>query len=956
MTPDTPINEYIRSLLASARFGSQAAFHTVLPAVGARWSEPEKSWPKVIVRLLKDLGIQGLYRHQAAAVDAVRKGKNVVVATPTASGKTLIYTLPVLEKIHENPESRALYLFPLKALAQDQLQTFNAMAGRCPSIGATGAIYDGDTTAWRRSRIRHRPPNVLMSNPEMLHLSILAHHEKWAGFLSGLQTVVVDEVHTYRGVTGSHMAQIFRRFHRICALYGASPAYVFCSATVANPEELTRQLTGLDVVSVEESGAARGRRHVVFIDGLEGPARTAVLMLRAALARGLRTIVYTQSRKMAELISIWAQRDSGVLAERISPYRSGYLAEERRQIEQKLSSGQLLAVISTSALELGIDIGDLDLCLLVGYPGTVVSTWQRGGRVGRSGQDSALALIAGEDALDQYFLKNPWDLIRRSPEAAVINPENPIILRQHLVCAAAERPLRQDEPLMADPAVIRAAEYLEDRAQLLRSADGQTLYSARKNPHRDVDLRGTGARFEIISMHTGERIGEIDGFRAFRETHPGAVYLHKTDAFRVDHLDIENRLARVSRIDADYYTRVTAVKQTEILEVLDARNAWGTRVYLGRLKVTDQVTGFERWKIRPRKKIEVVPLELPPLIFETEGIWFPVPPRVQARAEAGCLHFMGGIHAVEHAAIGMFPLLVMADRNDLGGISTPWHSQVQSAAVFIYDGIPGGAGLSRQACHQAEALLDLTLKSIQTCSCDAGCPSCVHSPKCGSGNRPIDKKAAIFILKEIREYRPGGNASAPAILTRPPVVEAPYEPLPLPGHYGVLDIETRRSAQEVGGWHRADLMGVSCAVLYDSVLDDFITFYEDRIPDLIQHLSTLELVVGFNIIRFDYAVLRGIEPADFSSLPTLDMLAEVKNRLGYRLSLDQLARTTLGAEKSADGLAALRWWKQGKVDKIVEYCRMDVKITRDLFLFGKKNGYLLFTNKAGNAVRIPVRW
>ena len=955
MTPDTPINEYIRSLLASARFGPQVAFHTVLPAVGARWAAPEKKWPQVIVRLLEALGIQGLYQHQAAAVDAVRNGKNVVVATPTASGKTLIYNLPVLEKIHENPNSRALYLFPLKALAQDQLQTFNAMAGQCPSIAATAAIYDGDTTAWRRSRIRHAPPNVLMSNPEMLHLSILAHHEKWAAFLSGVQTVVVDEVHTYRGVTGSHMAQIFRRFHRICALYGASPCYVFCSATVANPGELTRQLTGLDVVAVEENGAARGKRHVVFIDGLEGPARTAVLLLKAALARGLRTIVYTQSRKMAELISIWAQRDSGALADRISPYRSGYLAEERRRIEQKLSSGHLLAVISTSALELGIDIGDLDLCLLVGYPGTVVSTWQRGGRVGRSGQDSALALIAGEDALDQYFLRNPWDLIRRSPEAAVINPGNPIILRQHLVCAAAERPLRQGEPMMADTGVIREVRHLEDCAQLLRSADGQFLYSTRKNPQRDVDLRGTGARFEIISQ-SGERIGEIDGFRAFRETHPGAIYLHKTDAFRVDHLDIENQCARVSRIEADYYTRVTAVKQTEILEILDARNAWGTQVYLGRLRVTDQVTGFERWKIRPQKKLEVVPLDLPPLIFETEGLWFRIPHQVQARAEAACLHFMGGIHAVEHAAIGIFPLLVMADRNDLGGISTPWHSQVQSAAIFIYDGIPGGAGLSRQACRKAEALLGLTLKSIQTCSCDAGCPSCVHSPKCGSGNRPIDKKAAIFILKALKEFSHPDGASAPAILTRPPVVEKPYEPLPLPGRYGVLDIETRRSAQEVGGWHRADLMGVSCAVLYDSVLDEYITFFEDRISDLIRHLKTLELVVGFNIIRFDYAVLRGYEPADFASLPTLDMLAEVKKRLGYRLSLDQLARTTLGAEKSADGLAALRWWKQGEVDRIVEYCRMDVKITRDLFLFGKKNGYLLFANKAGNVVRIPARW
>ena len=1037
MTASRDINEYIASLRASARMGNQVVFHTLLPESPAEFAEPAVPLPEKLIRILHESGISGLYRHQAEAIDHIRAGRHTVVATPTASGKTLIYNLPILENILKNPVSRTLCLFPLKALAQDQLRAFGEMAGRMKSILPSAAIYDGDTTAWQRKKIRENPPHVLMTNPEMLHLSFLPWHRQWSEFLSGLELVVVDEVHTYRGLMGSHMANVFRRFLRICRYYGSSPVFVFSSATVGNPAELSQDLTGLKVKTVTRSGAPRGRKYLLFMESLSGPARTSILLLKAALHRGLRTIVYAQSRKLTELIAIWAGSKSGAFAEKISAYRAGFLPEERREIEARLSDGSLLAVISTSALELGIDIGDLELCLLTGYPGTIVATWQRAGRVGRGGQDSAVILIAGEDALDQYFLRHPQELITREPESAVVNPFNPEILKKHLLCAAAELPLRTGEDFLAPEPVRKAASDLETEGELLRSGDGKELYSRRKSPHREVDLRGTGSRYAILCAKTGRNMGEIDGFRAFRETHPGAVYLHNGESFLVNTLDWTTMTVKVTQARLGYYTRVRSAKTTEILEISEEKSVWGTRVFCGKLKVTDQVTGYEKRQMHGSRSMGIIPLDLPPQIFETEGIWFQIPREVRQNTESACRHFMGGIHAIEHAAIGIFPLLVMTDRNDLGGISTDFHPQVQDAAVFVYDGVPGGAGLTRQAYHKAGELLEATLRVIRDCPCESGCPSCVHSPKCGSGNRPIDKEAAVFVLEQIQKGQPCNKVSGVRFQERKTDIsgkkdsdlsagekrrlvsgvrfqeektrgwtdeeqgelqnistslypdeiheakkhsflykgneagETPPSSLyevpenrhtlysagyPESIRFGVLDIETRRSAQEVGGWHRADLMGISCAVLYDSEKDRFFDFMQDQTDELVNHLRFLDLVIGFNIRRFDYHVLKGHSDFDFFSLPTLDILEDVQKKLGYRLSLDHLARITLGTQKSADGLQALKWWKQGKIDQIVRYCRKDVEVTRDLFLYGKEKGYLLFQNKAGSIVRIPVHW
>jgi DEAD/DEAH box helicase domain-containing protein len=1014
------IQEYVQSLKASKRLGGQVVFHKILPEEQPTWGEPAEAWPGSIEQMLQQANIRGLFSHQAQAIDFMRSGKNVIVVTPTASGKTLIYNLMIMERFFARPDSKALYMFPLKALAQDQLLNLNKFTASLEGRRPTAAIYDGDTSAWHRKRIREKPPNVIMTNPEMLHLSFLPHHARWASFFSGLETVVIDEVHTYRGLLGSHMSQVFRRLQRICKYYHSSPAFIFNSATVANPKQLAQQLTDLEIHTVHKSGSPKGKRHIIFVDPIDSPAQTAILLLKAALKRNLRTIVYTQSRKMTELIAIWAATQAGEYADRISAYRAGFLPEERREIEAKLSRGELLAVISTSALELGIDIGDLDLCLLVGYPGTIVSTWQREGRVGRSGQESAMILIAGEDALDQYFMRNPEDFLQRSPEAAVVNPFNPNILARHVVCAANELPLLKNEDYLQTEEVVAAVSTLETSGELLQSGEGGQWFSSRKAPHRQVHLRGAGDQYAIIGSSDSENKGAIDGLRVFKETHPGAVYLHKGDTYLVDTLDIETNTVRVTQSAVDYYTRVRAHKNTEILAIYHEKQVAGTRVFTGKLKVTEQVTGFERWRIRGRKFMNRVPLDLPEYTFETDGIWFEISTLVQTETESQYLHFMGGIHAMEHAAIGMFPLIVMTDRNDLGGISIPYHPQVGSAAVFIYDGIPGGAGLCRQAFHRAKDLLDVTLRSIQTCPCETGCPSCVHSPKCGSGNRPIDKASAIFILKVLLQMpvdsaatpdrfaaggtqlpsnsRPDHRPTNPPDIRKdmavgPPMQKPAFQALEPNGVHeghsgngkdddtresepavplspkkrsnndgtnlirlGVFDLETQRSAQEVGGWHRADLMKVSCAVLYDSAEQVYHEYLEKDMPRFIEHLQQYDCVVGFNIRRFDYKVLSGYSDFDFDTLPTLDLLEKIHKQLGYRLSLDHLAKVNLGSKKSADGLQALRWWKQGKIREIIDYCRQDVRITWEIYCYGNDNGYLLFQNKAGTTVRVPVGW
>ena len=976
-TPNKPrrpsIDEYLSALKNSPKYGPQLVCHRNIPKATSRYYEGNAPINAQLTSGLKRLGINKLYSHQGDAIEKIGRGKNVMVSTPTSSGKSMVYNLPVFENILACKKAHAFYIFPLKALSQDQFKNIMQFAaalqmdtGTAP--GAVAAIYDGDTTPYMRRKIRDHPPNIIITNPEMIHLSFLPFHESWAGFFRYLKYIIIDEVHTYRGVFGSHVAWLIRRLKRIIEYYGNAPRFILSSATIGNPHQFSESLTEESFEVITETGAPQSKKHFLFLNPWDSPAYTASQLLEAALKRGLRTIVYTQSRKMTELISLWTRPNLGDLSDKLSSYRAGFLPEERREIEAKLNDGTLLGVISTSALELGIDIGDLDLCLLVGYPGSIMASWQRGGRVGRSGSDSAVILIGGEDALDQYYMNNPERFFTQKVESAVLNPANEKILKEHLVCAAAEIPLADDEKILQNTSSRRGLAELLHKSMLLQSANGSEYYASRKRPQRNVNLRGSGNTLSIISGDTGVILGEVDASRALKECHEGAVYLHRVNTYMVTKLDLHAQEVVVVPQKPSFYTKPMSTKDTEILKISHQRMIYGCNLCFGQLKVTEKVTGYQKRNSGTNKLITTIPLDLPEQTLETEGFWLEIPSQMVSFFEEEKMHFMGGLHAFEHLLISVFPLLILCDRNDVGGISCPHHEQTSGATVFIYDGHPGGSGLSAEAFDKAEKLVERAQEIVSQCDCENGCPSCVHSPKCGSGNRPIDKLSCLTLIQKVlsQNLSKGSKKKEPAIdqlhtaqvkamnqylLT---VITEDKSAVSLPQHYGVFDLETKYSADEVGGWHRAEKMGISLGVVYDSKLDGCVTYFENEVDKLIEHLVSLDLIVGFNNKRFDNRVLSPYTDIHLAELPTIDLLEEVVKHLGYRLSLNSLAEHTLGVEKAADGLQALQWYRSGEFAKLVKYCKKDVEITKDLFVYGFENGFLIFQNKAKKKVRLPL--
>ncbi|SFM71901.1 DEAD/DEAH box helicase [Thermodesulforhabdus norvegica] len=908
--------------------------------------------------LLKRFNIHQLYRHQLEALKALRKGKHLVVSTPTASGKSLIYQIAIAEKIVTDPGAKALLIFPIKALSRDQLQSAREFFSGLLSEKAI-AVYDGDTAEKERAEIRKNTPSILITNPDMLHYGLLPYHAKWQKLWQDLKFVVIDEMHSYRGVFGSHVSLILRRLRRICKLYGSSPQFLSLSATIGNPLELASQLTGIspdDLTLVASSAAPSPPRHILFITTDLPLAVTAALLTVRSIRKGLKTIVFTRSRRMTELIYLTIKRRFPDVSRLVSSYRAGLLPSDRRFIEEAINCGNLRGVIATSALELGIDIGDLDVCILVGYPGTVMTTWQRAGRVGRGGQESAVILIPQNDALDHYIISHPGHVLSGEYETAVADVANPEILRDHLLCAAAEIPITERE-VNENPGWFDVVGRLKALGLLHRGEEGS--YKSRyRYPHRDVDIRQVGQSFTIFLDTKGKKpvaVGSIDGVRVFKECHPGAVYLHLGDTYIVRHLDIERRNVWITPFDGPYFTAVTVEKETSILEIIKSRPLHNFVIRAGRIRVTEQVTGYDKKSTGTMEIIDHVELELPPQSYETVGFWIEVDGWIEKVVRDAGRHFMGGLHALEHAIISMFPLFLLCDRNDIGGIATPYHPQVQKSAVFIYDGYPGGIGLCRRAFDMIEDILKRVEDLLKECDCTEGCPRCIQSPKCGSGNKPLDKDAALLIVRaltdpdmlvENSEAEPTSRATEPVILHRSP---QKY-------NIAFFDLETQKLAHEVGGWHNCHLMRVSVAVLYDMVKERFLVYREDEIEDLIKQFQTYELIVGFNIKRFDYRVLMPYSTIDLQILPTFDILEEVSRVLGFRLSLDHLAAATLGSVKRANGIQAVKWFREGRWEELVSYCIQDVALTRDLFLFGLRNGHLKFRGKRGSMTKIPVNW
>jgi DEAD/DEAH box helicase domain-containing protein len=714
---------------------------------------PELS--RELTRALSSMGAKRLYSHQREAYERVRAGENVIVATATASGKSLCYKIPAFENALENASNRALFLYPTKALAQDQLQKTSKLMLR----GVHPATYDRDTPKALRAEIRKRA-NVILTNPDMLNVALLPSHDSlWVDFFRNLKIVAVDEAHLLRGVFGSHVAAVLRRLRRVAELHGADPKFVLTSATIANPLELAEVLTGVPFSLVDNDGASSGERRVIFRnpplkDEEKGDRRSMLtegaFVFSKLVSQGVRTIAFAKSRKSAELIYRYAADRLGPdLARRISPYRAGYTVRERREIEGRLFKGELLGVVSTNALELGVDVGALDAVVCCGYPGSVASIWQQWGRAGRGKEPSLAVYIAGRDSLDQYLYENPEKVLGRRVEAARLTLENPYILGPHLLAAAHESPLEDEDEKYFGYAYGQISEELVGTGDLVRSG-GRMHYTRGDNPAWNISLRSADSGSVLVADREGEVIGSVEARRAPMEIHPGATYLHRGRAYEVEDLNLPAHTALARRVPNRYYTKVKVETDVEIIKESEKRDLPnGVTLHWGRVRTTDVVTLYKKIQVQDSREIGVFPLDLPPTTFETRGLWITLPPLPppEGNARPNFVEFLGSLHAAEHAFIGLLPLFAMCDRGDIGGLSIALHRQTRLPTIFVYDGYPGGVGISERGYDMFEEVARDTLGVLARCPCKKGCPACVQSPKCGNWNEPLSKSGAVRVLR-----------------------------------------------------------------------------------------------------------------------------------------------------------------------------------------------------------------
>jgi DEAD/DEAH box helicase domain-containing protein len=735
----------------------------VVPARDAEHAEwPEWADEAVVRAFHEGAGVPRPWRHQVAAAEAARAGRHVTLATGTASGKSMGFQLPALTAIREKA-GNTLYLAPTKALAADQLRRLTHLA--VPDVRA--GLLDGDTDAEARDWVRQHA-NYVLSNPDMLHYSLLPGHARWAPFLRKLRYVVIDECHTYKGVFGSHVAAVLRRLRRICERYGASPTFILASATTADPAVSASRLTGVEVEAVSEDSSPRGP--LVF--ALWEPPLTTLIGERGAPVRrsataeaadlltdlvldDVRTVVFTRSRRGAEQVSMQTrdyleERRAGY-GKRIAAYRGGYLKTERRALEAALHmdpslDGALVGLAATTALELGVDVAGLDAVLMAGFPGTRASLWQQAGRAGRAGQGALAVLIARDDPLDTYLVHHSESIFDRPVEAAVLDPDNPYVLAPHLCAAAAELPLTDSDLSLFGPATEALLSDLTAREYLRRRPTGW-YWTRRERPSALTDLRGTGGpSVRIVEDKTGRLLGTVDEGASHSTVHDGAVYLHQGRTYLVDKLDLEQNIALVHRANPDYTTMARDVVQVTILETEQTQDWGDASLHFGSVEVSTQVVSYLKRRAGTGQVIETKPLDLPERILRTRAVWWTVDPAALREAELDTALSAGAAHAAEHASIGLLPLFTPCDRWDIGGVSFPMHPDTERLTVFVYDGHPGGAGFAERAHDAAVAWLTATRDVITACECLEGCPSCVQSPKCGNGNNPLDKAGAARLL------------------------------------------------------------------------------------------------------------------------------------------------------------------------------------------------------------------
>ncbi|HEY0888768.1 MAG TPA: DEAD/DEAH box helicase [Nocardioides sp.] len=723
------------------------------------WADP------AVVAAYQRLGVSAPWRHQVVAADAAFSGDHVVLATGTASGKSLAYQLPALTTVRQQrgPKGQrgatVLYLAPTKALAQDQLSRLQAL-----DLDVRVATHDGDSPREQREWTRAFGEYVL-TNPDMLHRSLLPGHSRWASFLGSLRYVVIDECHHYRGVFGAHVAQVLRRLRRVCASYGAEPTFVLASATVAEPETAARRLTGLDVLPVTSDGSPRGEISLALWQpplsqgpgGENGaPVRRAASsetadLLADLVAAQVRTLAFVRSRNGAEQVALTT---AGLLAEvdpslpaRVAAYRGGYLPEERREIERRLRAGELLGLAATNALELGIDVSGLDAVLMAGFPGTRAGLWQQVGRAGRGAQDALGVLVARDDPLDTYLVTHPDALLGRPVEATVFDPGNPYVLGPHLCAAAQELPLTSADLPLFGPGAGEIVESLTAAGVLRRRPRGW-FWTDRRRAADLVDIRSGGGRaVQLVEAGTGRVVGTVDGARSHSTAHTGAVYLHQGETWLVHELDLEESVAVIERAEPGYSTTARETTDITIVTERDHRRWADCRLSYGDVDVSHQVVSFLRRRQPGGEVMAEEPLDLPERTLRTSAVWWTVPSAALESARLAAADLPGAAHAAEHCSIGLLPLFATCDRWDIGGVSTALHADTGMLTVFVYDGHPGGAGFAERGFHAARDWLTATVETIEACECDDGCPSCIQSPKCGNQNNPLDKTGAAALLR-----------------------------------------------------------------------------------------------------------------------------------------------------------------------------------------------------------------
>lgn len=729
--------------------GQELAYLAVEPSRPGRSEQPPGDLDPRVGSALVGQGITALYAHQAEAWDALRAGGNAIVTTSTASGKSLAFNLPVLDLLAREPKSRALYLSPTKALAQDQARALQAFGVK----GVKPAIYDGDTEAERRWQIR-KWSNVILTNPDMLHVGVLPHHDRWGDLLANLRFVVVDEAHVYRGVFGSHVGNVLRRLRRLARAYGSEPQFVLASATTANPAELAEALLGEPAAVIDNDSSPAPERTIALWNpelldaelGVRASSLGDASRLFASLVEnGLRTICFAKSRKAVELIHRFASdRLEHALAARIAPYRAGYTPTQRREIEQRLMAGELLGVTATDALELGIDIGSLDCAISVGFPGTVSSLRQQWGRAGRRSPGLAV-LIAGDDALDQYFMREPKTLLERTVEAAILDHANPRVLDGHVLSAAFEGPIDANDADTLGPEALERAALLPE----LKQTGAGYVWAGKDYPAARVHLRsGELDSFTVVEEESGAVLGTVERSRAYGTIHDGAVYLHLGEQYLVRRLDADARMALVAAVNVDWYTQPKQETSTDIVGPTRKEHRLGLPLHFGRVSVTERVIGYQRKSISGGDTLETMPLDLPETSFETEAVWF-APTAEQLEGLEEMPKLLSSLHAAEHSLIALLPLWAMCDRWDIGGLSTNIHPQTGLPTIFVYDGHAGGVGITERGFERFEGWVEDTAKMLAGCPCSEGCPSCVQSPKCGNLNDYLDKGGALTLLRRM---------------------------------------------------------------------------------------------------------------------------------------------------------------------------------------------------------------